>query len=101
MTIFSGSPVTSIRLPVGAEIISINKVNNAWEIKYESSMKCDHHCIEAQPGSMNFKCMDCGKFPITPFKRECQHESDTYSYIKQHTPREHSKKCKKCGEFYR
>lgn len=33
--------------------------------------------------------------------KECQHESDNYSYITNHQPQEHSKKCLKCGYFYR
>jgi hypothetical protein len=43
-----------------------------------------------------------------PFEREtnefnqaCDHKSDGYSYITQHKPQIHSKKCEKCGEFYK
>ena len=35
------------------------------------------------------------------FVEECQHASDSYSYITAHRPQTHSKKCIKCGEFYK
>lgn len=32
---------------------------------------------------------------------KCEHKDDGYSYITQHRPQIHSKKCRKCGEFYK
>jgi hypothetical protein len=33
--------------------------------------------------------------------KSCKHESDSYYYITNHKPQKHSRKCKKCGAFYK
>lgn len=75
----------------------------------DGKKECEHEpemdiAIDSRPRferAENPMCKHCGHLYIPECEHEHEHESDSYSYITNHTPREHSNKCKHCGEFYK
>ncbi len=79
-----------------------------WDIaKANIKAECHHSYVNTTRDGIHELCIEC--FDVR-FKNDhledsremvCEHESDGYTYITNHSPREYSRKCIKCGEFYK
>lgn len=69
------------------------QIEHWMRLKKEETSTCsDDMSMPSTSGYDEIKCSNGSN---------CEHITDGYSYITQHTPREYAKKCKHCWEFYR